>query len=203
MALKRTYQVQSKYTRGSKRARTLESQVNSLKKQVTVNKKELKYYDGRIAVPPQPAQLTNKSFFKDVVDSDGLSDNPVFIGRKAHIKKLEIRIKQENTDIFGSFMIWREKRLGKAVDQALYPLGIDPEYHTMLRYWERSTDDTSTLKHLVIDFGQQGRLVEFDEQTSATSTGDIVTGDIKISSTLGYAAGTLDAVQFRVWYTDN
>lgn len=203
MSLKRSYQVQSKYTRGSKRARTLESKVTTLSKQVSANRKELKYYDGRIAVPPQPDQLENKSFFKDVVDSSGLTANPIFIGRKAHIQKIEIRVLQELGDAYGTFMIWREKRQGKDVTNPLYPLGIDPEYHTMLRYWERSQDDNVFCKHMVIDFGKQGRLVEFDEQTSATATGDIVSGDIKMSATLGYAAGTLDAVQFRVWYTDN
>lgn len=203
MSLKRSYQVPSKYSRGTKRARTLESQVTNLKKQVTANKKELKYYDGRIAVPIQPSLLENKSLFKDVVDASGLSANPTFIGRKAHIKRIDIRVKQENSDINGSFLIWREKRLGKDITNPLYPLGIDPEYHTMLRYWENGSDLDQIVKHMSIDFGQQGRLVEFDEQTTATATGDIVSGDIRMSATLGYAAGFTSAVQFRVWYTDN
>lgn len=198
--LKRTYQVASPYTRGSKRARTLTNEVRSLKKQVTANKKELKYYDGRFKHLISPDNITSQSFFKDVVDSGGFSADPTFVGRKIHVRKIEIRI---YADQAGTCLIWREKRPGKDVaSDALYPLGLDPEYHTLLRYWEQRMDSDATVKHMTIDFGIQGRLVEFDEQSSTTASGDIVSGDIKMSADLT-STQNQERVQFRVWYTDS
>lgn len=57
---------------------------------------------------------------------------------------------------------------------------------------------------MTIDFGPQGRLVEFDQQTTATATGDIVSGDIRMSLIQNSPSSLITVpVQFRVWYTDN
>lgn len=213
MALKRSYQTPSKYT-PNKRARTLDSQIQSLKKQVSSNKKELKYYDGTFGSDIQ--DLSNQSIFKDVLDDAGLADNPVFIGRKAHIKKIEFRFElqttqQSNDNILApsNILIWRTKRLGKVIplSDSVVPLAIDPEYHSLLRYWERGMDDGLIyVKHMAINFGGPGRLVEFDDQSTATATGDIVAGDILVNfkTFISPAQPTsIPPVSFRVWYTDN
>lgn len=205
MSLKRSYQVPSKYNRPSKRARTLQTQVTTLKKQVSQNKKELKYYDGNFILQADVDSFQNLSIFKDVVNTSGTSDNPTFIGRKAHIKKIELRLDlPSGSENVGKFLCWREKRIGKNVIGYDYPLSLDPEYHHLLRFWETKSDVDCLTKHMTIDFGPQGRLVEFDQQTTATATGDIVSGDIRMSlvQVSPTSSSTLPA-QFRVWYTDN
>lgn len=188
---------------GSKRARTLESQVNTLKKQVSANKKELKYYDGYFPNDPLTFLVDNLSFVKDVYLKDGTTLSvPTFIGRKVHIRRMEIRAESNPGTIKPHGIIWREKRQGKPVNVPdYYPLSMDPEYHTMLRQFEVETNTDKKVFHLDIDFGKDGRLLEFDEQGTAVAQGAIVRGDIKMNWTSGLGAGTVP-VSFRVWYTD-
>lgn len=196
MTLKRTYQVPSRYTRESKRARTLESQVSTLKKQVSANKKELKYFDGFRTLGPSETSL-NISL---LLWSQTGTTNPVFVGRKIHIKKIEIRVNaadQQNV----RFYMWRERRQGKNAS-GQHPTNLDPEYHTYLRHWEQNMDTDTLVKNFTVDFGQQGRLVEFDEQTTATATGDIVSGDIKVQYIRSNSSELANIIDFRVWYTD-
>lgn len=202
MALKRTYQVASPYTRGSKRARTLTSQVNTLKRQVAANKKELKYYDGYIQQIDQVGSL-DQSFLNNVYDSNGQLDNPTFVGRKIHLMKLQIRMPVTSTALT-AFTIYREKRKGKSVPFGFGPLNLDPEYHTLLRYYENQMNNFELLKIYNISFGKNGRLAEFDEQTTATATGDVVSGDVKITQD-NLTEPLLTAnnkISFRMWYTD-
>lgn len=210
MPLKRSYQVPSQYTRGSKRARTLESQVSSLKKQVSKNKSELKYYDGYFATVDSPtgddARLV-ASFFTDVVNEDGTQPQlPVFIGRKVYIRKMEIRVDTPSASLKTHGLIWREKRQGKGVDfiNGYHPLALDPEYHTLLRRYDKLEDSQKSVWHFTIDFGQQGRLVEFDEQSTAIAQGAIVQGDIKMNyyDPDGQPTPAIIPISFRVWYTD-
>lgn len=191
-----------------KRARTLQSEVRTLKKQVAINKKELKYFDGRFRTPTEGSgDFNNRSFFKDITDASGLTADPVFVGRKVYIKKMEIRVAPpyvvDSSPNPPRCLIWREKRQGKPVELSeTYPLAIDPEYHTMLRHWEKSADNDIGLKHYTIDFGSAGRLLEFDEQSTAVGTGEIVQGDIKLNLLNTSSDGDTDYVFFRVWYTD-
>lgn len=191
MTLKRTYQVPSRYT-NPKRLKTLDNEVTRLKKQVNANKKELKYYDGYFDLTQQATEI---SFLSDVLNSSGAANNPTFVGRKIHIRKMEIRVQSSNT--IAEVLFWREKRPGKTVTDGKYPLALDPEYHTPLRNYEFKQDTDCQVKQFTIDFGTAGRLVEFDEQNTAIAQGAIVSGDIKCY------INVLEAVQFRVWYTDS
>lgn len=198
MALKRTYQVASPYTRGSKRARTLTSQVNQLKRQVASNKKELKYYDGFIQVTETGS--LDQSLLTNVFDSGGVSDNPTFVGRKIYLRKLELRFPTaSNAAINNAMTLYREKRTGKSVGFGVGPTNIDPEYHTLLRYHERQFNSDKLVNMYNISFGQQGRLVEFDDQTTATASGTVVSGDVKMIQNINTGA---EIISFRMWYTD-
>jgi len=205
--LKRSYQVPSKYTRATKRPRTMETELTKLKKQVSKNKAELKYYDGYIRNEIVGEKLTNQSLFSDVYESDGLTTaNPVFIGRKVYIRKIELRvIKPLLAQTDEIFLMWREKRQGKDLpESAVWPLAFDPEYHTMLRQFEFQSDTDCRRKHFTVDFGSQGRLVEFDEQGTAIAQGAIVSGDIKcqLNDPLSSPVEIATAISFRCWYTD-
>jgi len=112
---------------------TLRNEVSKLKRQVATNKKELKYYDGFFEYTNTGRELFSQSFFKNVVDADGNQVNPSFIGRKAHIKRIECRV---GSGVI-QFLLWREKRAGKDVLGFTKPLALDPEYHTLLRAWEK------------------------------------------------------------------
>ena len=216
MSLKRSYQVQSKYTRGSKRARTMDSELSKLKKQVSKNKKELKYYDGYIRSLISTNPASNQSLLTDVYESDGITPrNPTFVGRKIYVHKIEIRntmVTDNNAPT--NFLLWREKRQGKNITAgAMPPLAIDPEYHTLLRYLDLAEDfETNSgvtvaitkFFHNYVNFGSQGRLVEFDDQVTATASGNVVSGDIKCTyfrdtdpSAIGFTN-----TQIRVWYRD-
>jgi len=206
-SLKRTYQVPSKYTRATKRPRTMETELSKLKKQVSKNKAELKYYDGYIRNNIGITVATNQSLFSDVYESDGLTTaNPVFIGRKVYVRKIEVRVEIDITaNVDPTFLMWREKRQGKDLGSDVqWPLAFDPEYHTMLRNFEFQMDKDCKRKHFTIDFGPQGRLVEFDEQGTAIAQGAIVSGDIKCQLTEPTVTPTETTtdVSFRLWYTD-
>lgn len=206
MPLKRTYQVQSKYTPYSKRARTLGTEVTRLKKQVNQNKKELKYYDGFLRMGNGTTSLNSQSFITDVFQSDGTTaNNPVFVGRKVYIKKMEVRAFDTNLTTPNSGIIYRERRQGKNViqddnDSDKYPTNIDPEYHVMLRHWDEQFDADKKQWFFTINFSGPGRLLEFDEQNTAVAQGAIVSGDIKAS--VNSISTTNPVLQFRCWYTD-
>ena len=203
MAAKRSYQLPTRYT---KRQRTLGREVTKLKRQVAINKKELKYYDGFFLLPADATSLTNQSVFKDVTTESGVANNPIFYGRKLYVKKIQIRVGSLDSVIGDSlddeFIMWREKRQGKDPTGFLSPLAFDPEYHTMLRAWEQGNDTDKRVKHFTVNFGAAGRLVEFDE-SGGTATGNIVTGDIKCSLNVKDTTNIARAlISFRVWYCD-
>lgn len=194
MALKRSYQVSSKYT-PVKRQRTLTQEVSQLRRQVNANKHELKYYDGSFSTGSQN-EINNQSIFTDV-------PNQVFIGRRLHVMKIEVKTFSSSTS-FPYFSIWRESRPGKTVPvDGKWPLAFDPEYHTVLRHWDNATDTTKDKPEFIINFGKYGRLVEFDTQANGLSSGTITTGDIKMNAAL-QGSGSPDTLvyEFRVWYTD-
>lgn len=185
----------------SKRARTLTNEVQQLKKQVRANKKELKYYDFDFTATGVTGVIDNESFFLSGVP------RATFIGRKFHVKKIELQVLQTAAPSFipENVTIWRESRPGKSVDlDKQWSTNLDPEYHTLLRHWySKNNIDVETPKY-VIDFGKSGRLVEFDNTTNGVASGNITNGDIKMNirfSTGG--GGDIESVATcRVWYTD-
>lgn len=202
MSQKRSY---SQSSQSYKRQRTnLNREVNRLKRQVAVNKKELKYYDGLFVLPGESGSITAQSIFTNVVDDNGLADNPVFVGRKAYIKKIELRVASTNDQTENEFLMWREKRQGKDPNGFLEPLAFDPEYHTKLRTWEQKSDTDTNIKFFSISFGNAGRLVEYDEQATAIAEGTIVAGDIKCSLNTNDTGIGVERypISFRVWYCD-
>jgi len=185
----------------AKRARTVDTELTKLKKQVSRNKPELKYYDGYLRSYADALPVDNQSFFTDVFEADGITaDTPIFVGRKTYVRKIEIRLNlPANTD---SFLMWREKRQGKDVSLvSRWPLALDPEYHTHLRHHEQIQDTDVQVKYFTIDFGMQGRLVEFDDQETAIASGDIVSGDIKTNVQVNNPQN-VTPLSFRLWYHD-
>ena len=221
MALKRSYQVQSKYTRGAKRARTMDNEITKLKKQVSRNKHELKYYDGWIRdytleqepFPDTQVPANNQSIFTNVFQENGqTAKNPTFIGRKIYVRKIEMRQPKTSENKDDWLLMWREKRKGKTVPPDLLPpQALDPEYHTLLRYNEPGQEisdmSNTTRTRGTVYMGKQGRLVEFDSQTTAIAGSVIVSGDIRVTtnpSTQEQVGGTQPFTKLfiRVWYTD-
>jgi len=188
----------------AKRARTVDNELKRIKKQVSRNKPELKYYDGYLRTTAEGVLLNNQSFFGDVFEEDALTaDNPIFVGRKVYVRKIEIRLSRGGSP-FDTFLMWREKRQGKDVlITSRWPNALDPEYHTHLRHWEFSQDEDTQVKFFTIDFGMQGRLVEFDDQETAIASGEIVSGDIKMNyDPQTTPPGNVSNVNFRLWYHD-
>lgn len=194
MALKRSYQVPSKYV-SSKRQRTLTQEVSMLKRKVNANKHELKYYDGIFSSGTSPnLDIDNQSIFTDV-------PNLAFIGRKLRVMKIEVKILENEG--FSYVSMWRESRPGKTVPvDEKWPLAFDPEYHTHLRHWDAQSHTTKQVPEFIVNFGKTGRLVEFDNQTNGIAGGAITTGDIKMNGRQLTSDNLQPLIEFRVWYTD-
>ena len=195
MALKRSYQVPSKYAPYAKRQRTLAQEVTVLKRKVNANKHELKYYDGTFSVGTGPPyNIDNQSIFTDV-------PNLSFIGRKLHVMKIEVKILENQG--FSYVSMWRESRPGKTVPvDEKWPLCFDPEFHTHLRHWDNLSDSQKGVPEFIVNFGRSGRLVEFDNQTNGIAGGQITTGDIKMNALNIADDDNQPVIEFRVWYTD-
>lgn len=194
MALKRSYQVPSKYV-PSKRQRTLAQEVTVLKRKVNANKHELKYYDGTFSSGTDPNfDIDNQSIFTNV-------PSQTFNGRKLHVMKIEVKILENAATSYVS--MWRESRPGKTVSvDEKWPLAFDPEYHTHLRHWDSLSDNEKNNPEFIVNFGKTGRLVEFDNQTDGVAGGPITTGDIKINGKNLTQVNNRPVIEFRVWYTD-
>lgn len=209
MSLKRSYQVQSKYTRGSKRARTLGSEVKKLKQQVATNKKELKYYDLTLNTTGSPYTEPYSIFWTNNSSSwpEFQSDRVELHGRKIRVMKLEINCQfVAGTPAVGDIVnIYRQSRPGKALNGTKWPLAYDPEYHSMIRQFDPTSDSTKTTHKATVDFGPYGRIIELDDPTDLIATDespigvqpDVTRGDIKIE----YSGNSI--LSMRVWYHDD
>lgn len=200
--MKRSYQVQSKYTLGSKRARTLNNEVQRLKKQVRVNSKELKYFE--VVSTPDSASVQTISLFGHTGNTAGKhygSDRELFVGRKFRVKKIEMFVHFDNPAplLSDTINVYRETRPGKALSGNLWPLAFDPEYHTPLRTFKSVENAHSKVRYAVINFGPNGRVVELDgPDDSDVITPTFTKGDIRLQYILGTSTWSA-----RVWYTDD
>lgn len=192
MPTKRTYMQSGP---APKRTKTLTQEVAKLKKQVSQNKHELKYYDGEIDFN----DATSLRFNSFIVTSD-INDTVTranFLGRKIYVHKIEYRYTSTTAQ---TRMIYRCKKQARNPSslQDSWPLLIDPEYQTMLRYTEGEQDVDKDIHIGTIDFKSQPRLVEFDnpaDDPEATVT--ITKGDIR-----WYASAPNATCSFRLWYHD-
>ncbi len=173
----------------NKRRRTLDSRVSTLTRQVNANKKELKYYDATLdnSVDDYTSLFTGMNVNK-----------PVFIGRQVHLKRLHVSLPQSGAVL----QIFRETKVTpvSSFPDPTLPLATryDPEYQRSMRDWNNIRDSpaaTNTGKEIVMSFGKQGRLVEFDTQTGGVAAGTITKGNIFLNS-------DENLIYVRVWYTD-
>jgi len=193
MPTKRTYMQSGP---AAKRTKTLTQEVAKLKKQVSQNKHELKYYDGEVDSNSQPQPYYNSFIVTTNIDFDPVT-RANFQGRKIYVHKIEYRY----TSTTGQTrMIYRNKKGVRNPDslQDSWPSLIDPEYHTMLRYTEGGQDTQKDIHIGTIDFKSQPRLVEFDNPTDDPEATVLITkGDIR-----WYASSGNAACSFRLWYHD-
>jgi len=192
MPTKRTY-VQSGPP--LKRAKTLTQEVAKLKKQVSQNKHEVKYFDSTLFLPNG---ADRSIFFQDTFPL--IQD---FIGRKAYIHKIEYSF--EYVNFLDRVLLYRMRK-GNAVAKASptqYPINVDPELHTMLRFHTSQEDTTKVFLRGLIDFKGSPRLLEFDD-SNGTSEGTVITvGDIRVASTYSDTpTGSSPQMSYRVWYHD-
>jgi len=174
-------------TKYNKRTR-LESEVSKLKRQVAINKKELKYFDLSITDAP--------------IDNYSLFSKDTFYGRKFHVKKIEINFTAKPDHV----LIWRTKKPGKSIPvttsgvPTLWPTGIDPEYHIFERDYFDDRDINKQAPKFIINYGKAGRLVEFDNVTNGTASGTITKGDVLMNAS--FTTTNFVLANVRVWYTD-
>ena len=191
MSLKRSYQVQSKYTRGSKRARTLGSEVQKLKRQVATNKKELKYYDVVLNSTASPYSEPYSIFWTNNSSAwpEFQSDRVELHGRKVRVMKMEINCQFGTSPTVADIVnIYRQSRPGKALNGTKWPLAYDPEYHSMIRQFDPTSDTTKQSHKATVDFSPYGRIIELDDPTDTVADipmplgnqPDVTKGDIKI-----------------------
>ncbi len=187
MPTKRTY-MQNGPT--AKRTKTLTQEVAKLKKQVAQNKHEIKYYD----VGSSISEGSDVSFFLS-----SSAPREIFVGRKIYVHKIEYSFEYQGPD--NKVLVYRMRK-GNGVAKAspaLYPTGIDPELHTMLRLHYAKEDTDKEFVRALIDFKGSPRLVEFDD-SDGTAQGTVITiGDIRFSG-VSWPTGT--SFSFRVWYHD-
>ncbi len=180
----------------AKRSKTLTQEVAKLKKQVSQNKHEVKYYDGTVVYDSSNPVSPVNSFIINTDNPPTFTRANLF-GRKMYVHKIEYRY---STSTVGSTrLIYRNKKGLKTPNVANeWPLLIDPEFHTMLRYSEGGQDTQKSVHIGTIDFKNAPRLVEFDNPAEQeTPTPSITKGDIRFYSTSDGSSCT-----FRLWYHD-
>lgn len=186
MPTKRTYMQSGP---AAKRTKTLTQEVAKLKKQVTQNKHELKYFDDTVTFSSSAAAKEN-SFIIDPLTQAGRTS---FVGRKVYVHKIEYRYALPSN---AEAMIYRCKKQVVNASTTDYPHGLDPEFHTMLRYSEQLGETTRQAQIGVVDFKNAPRLVEFDNP--AEDLASVITkGDIRFYSNLAGRTCT-----YRLWYHD-
>ncbi len=188
MPTKRTYMQDGP---ALKRTKTLTQEVAKLKKQVSQNRHEVKYFD----VPSATiSEGIDGSFF-----TSSSATRAQFLGRKIYVHKIEYSFEYKGLD--NKVLIYRMRK-GNGVAKASpasYPTGVDPELHTMLRlHYAKEATDKEFVRAL-IDFKGSPRLVEFDDSDGTAEGTVITTGDIRYS---GVSWPTLTIFSFRVWYHD-
>ncbi len=194
MAYKRTATYAGKSYAVNKRRRTLGTQVQTLSRQVNANKKELKYFDLAMITPG--TATTYKSLF-----TQAELPIPQFIGRCFHLRKIRVSLSSTADEL----QMYAEKKTSNAklpTPATALATRYDPEYHTILRDWKASRDSSDPAlrgKEFTLTFGRNGRLVEYDNQTSGVAVGPITKGDIQL-----WASGdpTQEITSVRFWYTD-
>ena len=172
----------------AKRTKTLTQEVAKLKKQVSQNKHELKYFDGEVVFSSSISDLENSFITKALQPA-----NAQFLGRKVYVHKIEYRYALPAN---AEAMIYRCKKQVVNAVTTDYPHGLDPEFHTMLRYSEQLGETTRQAQIGTIDFKNAPRLVEFD-QPAEDSVANITKGDIRFYSN---SAGR--SCTYRLWYHD-
>jgi hypothetical protein len=179
-----------------KRTKTLTQEVAKLKKQVSKNKHELKYFDNTVEYSSSTTTAENSFFVLDQPSGSPDSLRAPFIGRKIYVHKIEYRFTLPTNAVA---MIYRCKKTPKnASSIELYPKIIDPEYHTILRYSENLKDTTKQVETGIIDFKGTPRLVELDNPGEDTLVSPFVTtGDIR-----WFSNGVGRTVTYRLWYHD-
>ena len=185
MPTKRTYMQSGP---AAKRSKTLTQEVAKLKKQVSQNKHELKYFDGEVVFSTSVSDLENSFITKALQPA-----NAQFVGRKVYVHKIEYRYTLPSN---AEAMIYRCKKQVVNASTTDYPHGLDPEFHTMLRYSEQLGETTRQAQIGTIDFKNAPRLVEFD-QPAEELTANITKGDIRFYSN---SAGR--SCTYRLWYHD-
>ena len=192
MPTKRTYMQSGP---APKRTKTLTQEVAKLKKQVSQNKHELKYYDGEVEFADTTPSYNNSFIVTNNIDTTITRAN--FLGRKIYVHKIEYRYSSTTNQ---TRMIYRNKKgvRNPSTLQDSWPLLIDPEYQTMLRYTEGGQDTQKDIHIGTIDFKAQPRLVEFDNTADDPEALVTITkGDIR-----WYADSTNASCSFRLWYHD-
>ena len=193
MPTKRTYMQSGP---APKRTKTLTQEVAKLKKQVSQNKHELKYYDDVVTFSSASTYWENSFINKpdpNIVNSP-ITRTPL-IGRKIYVHKIEYRYTLPSN---AEALIYRCKKQVVNADTTDFPLGLDPEYHTALRYSEYLQDTTKQVATGVIDFKNAPRLVEFDNPANDPDSLYVITkGDIRWNSN-----GVGRNCSFRLWYHD-
>jgi len=198
MARSRTY----------RRPTTLTKDVAKLKRAVARNKPELKYYDvlvsnngefGTGAFANPFSLFKNQASDATQVEVLGV---PAFIGRRIMVHRIHTSVNLSDGEGSGSYAMYRETKIGGPTPSIEDDVQIryDPEYQASLRdFWApRDNDNAVNAFQWNVRFGKAGRLVQFDDVTTATATGDITNGNILCLSdnVLVYTWA------FRVWYTD-
>ncbi len=177
----------------AKRTKTLTQEVAKLKKQVSQNKHEVKYFDAQLSVNNN---VPDSSLFFDSQDNT----RALFVGRKIYVHKIEYSFEYENADIRA--LIYRMRK-GNLVTKATpwnYPREVDPELHTMLRIHVAKEDSDKEFVRGLIDFKGSPRLVEFDDSNGTAEGTTITVGDIRLSVP-PFATQQL-TVHYRLWYHD-
>jgi len=185
MPTKRTYMQSGP---AAKRTKTLTQEVAKLKKQVSQNKHELKYFDGEVVYSSSTSDLENSFITKALSPA-----NANFIGRKVYVHKIEYRY---TLPANAEAMIYRCKKQVVNATTTDYPHGLDPEFHTMLRYSEQLGETTRQSQIGSIDFKNAPRLVEFD-QPAEDLVANVTKGDIRF-----YSNSVGRSCTYRLWYHD-
>ena len=186
MPTKRTYMQSGP---AAKRTKTLTQEVAKLKKQVSQNKHELKYFDGEVVFSSSTSDTENSFLLNPLSPA-----NANFVGRKVYVHKIEYRFTLPSNAVA---MIYRCKKGFRNPDSTeLYPNIIDPESHTILRYSEYLKDTTKQVETGIIDFKNAPRLVEFDQPTEDL-VDNITKGDIR-----WFSNGVGRSCTYRLWYHD-